>query len=179
MSDESVEDKVQRAAKLSPQEAKWTLLKLIDPTMTDNKAASLCDYAKKSGTQVKNRVAGKIGGILEDYGIGLEAIAENLKRCFNATKTKAVFLPKYENGKQVDMVCEVKDLGPDYGAINAANKTLIMLQKIGEQEMPGGEPTALLGMDREGLEATVGRGGPIEFIDVEFDVGEEDDVSTG
>ena len=183
MDEKNVEDRLEDAAKLSPQEAKFTLLKGIDPTISDNKAAKLCGYAGKSGTQVRNRVAGKIGGLLAEHGLGLDTIAENIKKCIEAKKTKAVFRATYnEKGKQNGVDVEVLELGPDYQAIDRAIKTLIMLQKLGEVEekvpqIP--EHTSTPDISPEALETAAGRGGPVEVIEADFEEVEESDVATG
>ena len=184
MAEKSIKERLADAVKLSDKESKFLLLMTIDPTLTANKAAKLCGYAGKSGTQVKNRVAGKIGGILEGYNLGLETIAENIKICIGARKKKAVFLQQYnEEGKQIGTGMEIVDLGPDCQSIDRATKLLMMLQRFGEQEEAAApqipEHTTPRQMSEDDLQKAVGRGGPVEVIEADFEVTEDSDAATG
>lgn len=162
---------VEDIVKLSDKEAKFYFLKVIDPTLNDNQAAKLCNYAPKSGTQVRNRVAGKIGNILADHGITIDTVVEKLAEGLCAKKMKYIFLNEFnEKGKQTGAKVELKEVGPDYGAINATAKTIFMLHKMGEQEEtedPDQIPAPNL--SETDLQKAVGRGGPTEVIDADFD----------
>ncbi len=170
---------VEDVAKLSDKEAKFALLKMVDPTINDNQAATLCKYAPKSGTQVKNRVAGKIGGILAEHGVFLDSVAVTIDEGLKARRTKAVYVNKYnKNGKQISSTVEVIDIGPDYGARNNTAKTVIMLEKLGEQEKPEElEQIAAPEMSEADLQKAVGRGGPTEVVEADFE--EVSDAATG
>lgn len=169
---------VKDIVKLSDKEAKFYFLKLIDPTLNDNQAAKLCNYAPKSGTQVRNRVAGKIGNILADHGITIDTVVEKLAEGLCAKKKKFIFLNEFnEAGKQTGAKVELKEVGPDYGAINATAKTIFMLHKMGEQEREEPDQITAPEISEADLQKAVGRGGPTEVIEAEFD--EVDDAETG
>lgn len=185
MAKKPLSEEVEKIVKLSDKESKFALLKLTDPNLSDNKVAELCNYSGHNcGTQVRTRVAGKIGGLLAGYGLGLETIAENIKTMIGARKTRPVFYNQFNSkGRQTGVKMEVEDLGPDYSSIDRATKLLILLQKIGEKEeaaqpqIPEQTPTPQ--MSAEELQAAVGRKGPTEVIEAEFETVEEPDVASG
>ncbi len=165
---------VEDIAKLSDKEAKFALLKLYDPTINDNQAAKLCDYAPKSGTQVKNRVAGKIGGILAERGLTLDSVVKTLDEGLKAMKSRHIFINEFnDKGKQTGARVELKEVGPDYGARIATAKTIIMLHKLGEQEKtPDEDPGQIVAPEMSDAEAEglTGRGGPTEVVEADFEV---------
>ena len=171
---------VEDVAELSDKEAKFALLKMVDPTLNDNQAAKLCDYAPKSGTQVKNRVAGKLGGILADHGITLDSVAETMVEGLKARRTKGIYVNKYNtNGKVISTSVKVIDIGPDYGARNNAAKTVVMFEKLGEKELKAPDQSQIEAPEipEADLQKAVGRGGPTEVIEADFE--EVDDAQTG
>ena len=174
ISKKTTEERLQDAAKLTPRECKFLYLKLIDPTLSDNRASRLADFVGKQGTQVRTRIQGKLGGLLSERGLSRETIADKIFECINARKKRVIFLNQYnEDGKVCGVVAETKDVGPDYSAIDRSIKTLILIDGIAgkgdSRELP---PPPQIPQDE--LEAAVGRGPKI--VDAEYEV---TDAQTG
>lgn len=174
MADENVQAQLERAAKLTPRAAKTALLRLIDPTLPDNKAATLAGYSRGQGGQVKTRIQGALGGFLEDKGITVETIAQKLYECLNAKKYAPRNERTYdEKGRPVSDKAVKVDLGPDWAAILRATQTLILLAGFADKNRPAQlPPPKPEEIPQDELEAAAGRGPQI--VDAEYT-----DVQTG
>ena len=170
---------------MTPGLCKFTLIKLLFPTTSDQKAGRLAGYSGECGGQLKKRVAGALGGHLEKHGITMETVAERLSAAMNAQKMQVVILKNHKsdgeprNKRKVRIVqtAELIEAGPDWNTQLKAAQFITVCHAQGEKEeikvpeLPPPNPD----IPQDDLEELVGRG-PQPVQDAEF---EEVDVETG
>lgn len=166
---------IESVTKMRPKQAKFTLLKILDPTMTDGEAVKRAGFSHSAAASVikSSKIKGILGDELAERGITLDTVAETIERCLNARKFRTVFTKEYdEKGRPTKDIVTDRDVGPDHAMQLRAAQTLIVLAKKPPEDS---EPKSLPApkMSAEEAERLVGRG-PTEVVDADFEVTDAD-----
>lgn len=155
---------------------KALLIQTLYPTIKNAEAARLAGYKGKAGGNYKARVAGVLGEYLDADGIGLPDVAAIFRDAMSAKRIKEVVLKnKLSTGadkqRQITITQKVEkvDLGPDHKVRMQAGAFLYNVHLTAEKQPKPPERIDAPERSPADLEKAVGRGGPTEVIDAEFD----------